>query len=225
MAPPPQHDPRRLYKRAAISDQQRRRDSARRAPAASPTPYCLPHPPTNRHPPPRQRPTATSPPSPTYIIDMICWRGYSLYDCTAEFRIFWVNYKLTEISAGDPPSTYHRYRFCVFPMYESTLEGLEAVFSGSTPYAKDGLLFYNKHARYQSGITSLTLVWKDVACSQYVLDTDSEGHVPTEQHVVLELQEDGKLITSDDPPIVFGSLNSEFIQKSNLRQGTFSASV
>jgi hypothetical protein len=31
--------------------------------------------------------------------------------------------------------------------------------------------------------------------------------------VVLELQEDGKLITSDDPPIVFGSLNSEFVQK------------
>ena len=30
---------------------------------------------------------------------------------------------------------------------------------------------------------------------------------------MLELQEDGKLITSDDPPVVFGSLESEFIQK------------
>ena len=28
-----------------------------------------------------------------YIVDMICWRGYSLYDCTAEFRFFWVNSK------------------------------------------------------------------------------------------------------------------------------------
>ncbi|KAL5222418.1 hypothetical protein ABZP36_027131 [Zizania latifolia] len=31
--------------------------------------------------------------------------------------------------------------------------------------------------------------------------------------VVLELQEDGKLTTSDDPPVVFGSLDNEFIQK------------
>jgi hypothetical protein len=30
---------------------------------------------------------------------------------------------------------------------------------------------------------------------------------------VLELQEDGKLITSDDPVVVFGSLDSEVIQK------------
>ncbi|XP_051180001.1 uncharacterized protein [Lolium perenne] len=102
---------------------------------------------------------------------------------------------------------YHRYRFSAFPMYESTLEGLETAYSGSTPYVKDGLLFYNKHAHYQSGITPLTLVWKDVACSQYVLDTDSEGHVPIEQHVVLELQENGKLIASDDPPIVFSTAN------------------
>jgi hypothetical protein len=79
-----------------------------------------------------------------YIVDMICWRGYSLYDCTAEFRFFWVNSKLTETSAGDPPSTYHRYRFSVVPMYESALEGLQAAYSLSTPYVKDGLLFYNK---------------------------------------------------------------------------------
>jgi hypothetical protein len=31
--------------------------------------------------------------------------------------------------------------------------------------------------------------------------------------LVLELQEDGKLVTSDDPPVVFGSLDKEFIQK------------
>jgi snurportin-1 len=79
-----------------------------------------------------------------YIIDMICWRGYSLYDCTAEFRFFWVNSKLAETSAGDPPSTYHRYRFSAIPIYECTLEGLQAAYSGSTPYVKDGMLFYNK---------------------------------------------------------------------------------
>jgi snurportin-1 len=29
-------------------------------------------------------------------------------------------------------------------MYESALEGLQAAYSLSTPYVKDGLLFYNK---------------------------------------------------------------------------------
>lgn len=154
-----------------------------------------------------------------YIIDMICWRGYSLYDCTAEFRFFWVNSKLAETSACDPPSTYHKYRFSAVPVYECTLQGLQAAYSGSTPYVKDGLLFYNKHAHYQAGITPLALVWKDEACSQYVIDTDSKGDIPNEQHLVLELQGDGKLVTSDDPPVVFGSLGNEFIQKSNLRPG------
>jgi snurportin-1 len=79
-----------------------------------------------------------------YVVDMICWRGYSLYDCTAEFRFFWVNSKLAETSAGDPPSMYHKYRFSAVPIYECTLEGLQAAYSGSTPYIKDGLLFYNK---------------------------------------------------------------------------------
>ncbi|PKI38086.1 hypothetical protein CRG98_041555, partial [Punica granatum] len=37
--------------------------------------------------------------------------------------------------------------------------------------------------------------------------------------VVLELQEDGKLTTSDDPPVVFGCLDGDFIQKSGLCLG------
>lgn len=34
----------------------------------------------------------------------------------------------------------------------------------------------------------------------------------------MELQDDGKLSTSDDPPVVFGSLDEEFIQKVVLSQ-------
>lgn len=125
--------------------------------------------------------------------------------------------------------------------------------------------FLIRHAHYQAGITPLALVWKDETCSQYVIDTDSKGEIPSEQHVclclivwvilyqldhslnkkksrrhikywmvlttvlylilfyylcffmcyqvVLELLEDGKVVTSDDPPIVFCSLDSAFIQK------------
>lgn len=154
-----------------------------------------------------------------YVIDMLCWRGYSLYDCNSEFRFFWLNSKLGETGAGNPPSAYHKYRFTVVPIYDCTEMGLHTAYAGAVPYVKDGLLFYNKHALYQTGNTPLALIWKDENCSQYVLDTDSQGHVPPQQQVVLELQDDGKLTTSDEPPVVFGCIDGEFQQKSGLRSG------
>lgn len=154
-----------------------------------------------------------------YVIDMVCWRGYSLYDCSAEFRFFWLNSKLGETGACNPPSTYHKYRFTAVPVYDCSEMGLQTAYAGAVPYAKDGLLFYNKHAHYQTGNTPLALVWKDEFCSQYVLDTDSKGQVPDQQQVVLELQDDGKLTTSDDPPAVFGCADGDFLQKSGVRPG------
>lgn len=154
-----------------------------------------------------------------YVIDMICWRGYPLYDCSAEFRFFWLNSKLLETGACDPPSVYHRYRFSVVPVYECNQVGLQNAYTGGVTFVKDGLLFYNRHANYQAGNTPLALVWKDEFCSKYVLDTDGEGQIPIQQQVVLELQGSGKLTTHDDPPIVFGCLEGEFLQKLGLQIG------
>lgn len=67
-----------------------------------------------------------------------------MYECTADFRLFWLNNKLVEVGASDPPSTYHRYKFSSVPVYNCDRDGLHAAYSGSTPYVKDGLLFYNK---------------------------------------------------------------------------------
>ncbi|KAJ6842526.1 snurportin-1 [Iris pallida] len=154
-----------------------------------------------------------------YVIDMLCWRGYSLYDCNSEFRFFWLNSKLGETGAGNPPSAYHKYRFTVVPIYDCTGMGLHTAYTADVPYVKDGLLFYNKHALYQTGNTPLALIWKDEHCSQYVIDTDSQGHVPAQQQVVLELQDDGRVTTSDELPVVFGCIDGEFQQKSGLRSG------
>lgn len=79
-----------------------------------------------------------------YVIDMVCWRGYSLYDCTAEFRFFWINSKLAECGASKPPSQNHRYAFSPVSVYNCDHGGLIAAYTGTVPYAKDGLLFYNK---------------------------------------------------------------------------------
>ncbi|XP_078434038.1 snurportin-1 protein [Wolffia australiana] len=156
-----------------------------------------------------------------YAIDVLCWRGYSLYDCSAEFRFFWLNSKLLESGACESPSAYHKYRFSTCPVYDCTQSGLRTAYFGHVPYVRDGLLFYNKHAHYQTGYTPLALVWKDAHSSRYFLDTDSQGQVPERQLVVLELQEDGKVTSSDDPPVVFSCLNKDFIQQqSNLRPGS-----
>nr|XP_043614818.1 snurportin-1 [Erigeron canadensis] len=154
-----------------------------------------------------------------YVIDMVCWAGISFYECTAEFRFFWMNSKLIESGACEEPSTYHRYRFSLLSVDNCDQEGLQTAYTGSVPYVKDGLLFYNKHAHYQTGNTPLALVWKDQMCSQYVIDTDNKGQVPNQQQVVLELQDNGQLVTSDDPPVVLGCLNATFIQETGLNSG------
>lgn len=154
-----------------------------------------------------------------YVIDGVCWAGISLYECTAEFRFFWLNSKLTETGACDVPSTYHKYKFSALPVYNCDKEGLQTAYAGQVPYVKDGLLFYNKHAQYQTGNTPLSLVWKDDCCSQYVIDTDNKGQVQSQQQVVLELLDDGRLATSDDPPVIFGCLLGEFMQKTELHHG------
>ncbi|KAJ6876417.1 hypothetical protein NC652_035709 [Populus alba x Populus x berolinensis] len=41
----------------------------------------------------------------------------------------------------------------------------------------------------------------------------NKGQVPTQQQVVLELQDDGKLVTSDDPPVVYWLLGFRFYPK------------
>ncbi|XP_073313007.1 uncharacterized protein [Primulina huaijiensis] len=154
-----------------------------------------------------------------YVIDLVCWGGMSTYECTSEFRFFWLNSKLVETEACNGPSAYHKYRFSMVPVFNCDEDGVKAAYTGSMPYVKDEILFYNKLAHYQSGNTPLVLVWKDDNCSQYVCDTDGKGQVPDQQQVVLELLVDGRLATSDEPPVIFGCLNIDFIQKTRLQAG------
>lgn len=79
-----------------------------------------------------------------YVIDMVCWAGMSFYECTAEFRFFWLNGKLAETGVFEAPSHYHKYRFSTIPIYNCDEEGLHAAYAGAVSYVKDGLLFYNK---------------------------------------------------------------------------------
>lgn len=48
------------------------------------------------------------------------------------------------------------------------------------------MLSFLRQANYQAGNTPLTLVWKDDKCSQYVIDTDKKGEIPSKQQVIFE---------------------------------------
>lgn len=85
------------------------------------------------------------PDSTYYIIDMMCWRGYSLYDCNYEFRNFWIKSKLEETGVLDPPSMYHRYQFSIVPALECDKAGLQAAYNGIVPFERDGCLFLNRY--------------------------------------------------------------------------------
>lgn len=54
-----------------------------------------------------------------YVIDMMCWKGYNLYDCSAEFRLYWVQLKLAEC-AGDVSQDQQRYPFVPVAAYTCT---------------------------------------------------------------------------------------------------------
>ncbi|EFJ17988.1 hypothetical protein SELMODRAFT_444654 [Selaginella moellendorffii] len=157
-----------------------------------------------------------------YVLDIMCWRGYSLYDCNTEFRLFWRDSKIVETDALKPPSTHHRYRFSLLPVYECNAKGLEAAYREEQTFLRDGILFYNRHAHYTVGYTPLALLWKDSQCSQYLLDTDAKGEVPSLQQVVLELKSDGTVGTSDDPSVILGTMPRQVLEQNPtfLKPGT-----
>ena len=112
---------------------------------------------------------------------MMCWKGYSLYNCSTEFRLYWVHSKLAETDAGAPPTAARPRRFLPLPALRATPAGLAAAHSGGVQqpgggnFQRDGILLLHKEGQYSPGQTPLALVWKDAACSRYFLDTDAAG--------------------------------------------------
>ncbi|GFR46702.1 hypothetical protein Agub_g8321 [Astrephomene gubernaculifera] len=263
------------------------------------------------------------PPNNTYYIqDLLCWRGYALYDCAAEFRAFWLASKLQEeglteqVSVQQPPpqpsplhASEHQvqqqqpglsstgeagggggggqgpeggdvdmtagqagssvrqpgqarqeapvsYRIVPLPVWPCTLEGLRAAYgscdaaqSGSTaaasdpwvsaaettgpapaavascttvagvPHAadvdflRDGLYLLHRQGHYTPGPapTPLALLWKDLGCSRYLVDTDAQGAPLAHQLVSLTYRADRTVATEDEPPVVLGRLPEAFV--------------
>lgn len=110
-----------------------------------------------------------------FVLDVLCWRGFMLHACPAEFRLYWALTKLAEVgaqtrAAGNPVP------FVVVPFEKVTAEGLRRMYEEppTIPCKKDGILFVHKDTIYEEGRTPLQLIWMDEKCSPRFFDYGSK---------------------------------------------------
>uniref|UniRef100_K3W9X0 Snurportin-1 n=1 Tax=Globisporangium ultimum (strain ATCC 200006 / CBS 805.95 / DAOM BR144) TaxID=431595 RepID=K3W9X0_GLOUD len=144
-----------------------------------------------------------------YVLDVMCWKGYLLYNCTTEFRLYWLRDKLSE-STISTVSPANPYRFMPIPCYESDEHGICEAYSGTFPFLKDGLLFYMKVAHYELGLSPLVLVWKDANTSRYFVYTEKPN-------IVLRLDGANQFTTLEG--ITFFTADSDFVKQHELSEG------
>ncbi|TYZ61531.1 hypothetical protein PybrP1_006855 [[Pythium] brassicae (nom. inval.)] len=144
-----------------------------------------------------------------YVLDVMCWKGYLLYNCTTEFRLYWLRDKLSE-SAISTATPANPFRFLPVPCYESDEHGIMEAYSTTFPFLKDGLLFYLKAAHYELGLSPLALVWKDANTSRYFVYTEKPS-------IVLRLDDASNFTTLEG--ITLFSADPEFLQQHELSEG------
>lgn len=92
-----------------------------------------------------------------YVLDLMCWRGHSVFNSETEFRFYWLNTKLEEVPEVKQHSSRNPFRFLALPHYKCSAAELEMVMWLPLPFSQplDGLLFYNKETHYMHGPTPL----------------------------------------------------------------------
>lgn len=97
-----------------------------------------------------------------YVLDIMCWRGYPIFDCDTNFRHFWLQTKLelNELDKPDGENQFYKFK-ALKPLITS-----ETILVANNPeqylqqhqgfdYTIDGLLFYHRQTHYQGGSTPL----------------------------------------------------------------------
>jgi len=144
-----------------------------------------------------------------YVVDLMCWKGYNLYDSSSEFRLYWLQTKFAETTVSEV-SKFNKYRFMPIPCQLATPAGLQMAYpdvesKGGTDgqfckhgFVQDGLLFLHKETHYVLGLSPLILAWKDLHCSRFFVDTNDGKTITENQMAVLSVHMDGSVQTADD---------------------------
>ncbi|XP_063053837.1 snurportin-1 [Engraulis encrasicolus] len=90
-----------------------------------------------------------------YILDVMCWRGHPVYDCSTEFRFFWLQSKMEEESGLSEITKYNSFRFLRLESMWSTKESICQALLKEYTFSVDGFLFYHKETHYTPGTTPL----------------------------------------------------------------------
>lgn len=94
-----------------------------------------------------------------YILDIMTWNGYPLYDSETEFRFYWLHTKYNESSEcfEAHPHSHFKSKFIALPNFTCTKEIITNALA-SANFSVDGVLFYHKRTHYTFGTTPL-VVW------------------------------------------------------------------
>ena len=163
-----------------------------------------------------------------YVLDLLCWRNLELYDCTCEFRLFFLRSKYAEEvqprGAGNIEGVKSTIAYRIMPLlyYDCDPAGLQKAYQDFTPFQRDGLLFLNKQGYYEFGLNPLMLLWKDTHTSRFLGHlTDNSSGLKCVLSVGLEpLQTDGSaeypISTLED--LVVGRMSEADMMASGLLQ-------
>ena len=97
-----------------------------------------------------------------YVLDILCWAGVPLQDCTAECRYFLLRSKLAEVEAERrPDQPPFPCKFQTLDVLPCDAAGLATLAQTEWPYPVAGALLQHKEAPYLPGPTP-TLLWVPV---------------------------------------------------------------
>lgn len=128
-----------------------------------------------------------------FVLDLLCWRKMELYDCTCEFRLFFLRSKfeeeMGESAAAGAAGAAGGYLLEPLPYFECDSRGLRRAYGEFVPFIRDGLLFWSKQSYVEMGPSPLVLLWKDMECSRYFLrDTQQQQQHHQSLSCVLSVQ-------------------------------------
>eukprot|EP00954_Amorphochlora_amoebiformis_P017497 1319516-Amorphochlora_amoeboformis.AAC.1 len=150
-----------------------------------------------------------------YVLDLMCWSGYSVYDSNTEFRHFWVHSKLSEAPIHRY-SPLNKFKFAPIPREPATFEGLKKLYPPvDHGFQMDGLLFVHKQTRYELGLTPLCLLWKDTKTSRYLVDTSDGKSVSQRQNCTLLVQPDLSIVSLEG--YVVANLTIKAVEEAKMK--------
>ncbi|KAG2487114.1 hypothetical protein HYH03_014227 [Edaphochlamys debaryana] len=92
-------------------------------------------------------------------------------------------------------------------------DGTAAVHDVCAEFVRDGLYLLHRAGHYTPGPAPcpLALLWKDLGCSRYLMDTDAKGAPLEHQIAVLTYRADRTVATEDSPPVVLGRMPEAWV--------------